>query len=428
MRTAYRTQCELKGKRKEHYSFMHPTNFALASKRTQRRVVVSWPRALSILLVLGLTIVGCTRLGGIGRNASPVSDPELSSALQAPTLLPSRPTQTATHPPDPSATPSPSPPVISEDDLWRLQEMHVLQMEGVLNDIAFSPDGRWIAAGSEAGQVNVWGVEDGSLAYTLQGHEGPVNSVAFSPDGALLASGSSDQSVQLWNTQDGTPEQTITSGTLGRVLALAFSPDGDLLAIADHLCFVQLREVRTGLLRRTLAQPDCSARLGGVVTSWALGFSPDGGSILTGEGRPCCGGSLQSWRVDEFEAPDLVKGYNLRYRDLAYAPDGETIAVAFLGSAVFWLMDPQDGKQIQTFEGHTYRVNSVDFSLEGSLIASAGRDDKVRLWRTADGELLRTLEAHTDEVFSVTFSPDGSLLASAGADGSIILWHLSESG
>jgi WD40 repeat protein len=415
---------ESKPNGKDRYSFMNPSNFDLEADR----IIAFWPRALTTLLVLGLTLAGCTWPGGSGRPASPISDPELSSALQAPTPLPTWPYQTATSTPAVTATPHQSAPAIAENDLDRLQEMHAFQMDGVVNDLAFSPDGLRIAAASEEGVANVWRIGDGSLAYTLRGHEGSINSVAFSPDGSLLATGSSDQSVRLWNAGDGTLERTITSGTLGRVLSLEFSSDGDLLAVADHLCFVQLREVRTGLLRRSLAQPDCSARLGGTVISWALGFSPDGERVLTGEGRPCCGGSLQSWLVHEVEAPELIKGYNLRFQDLDYAPDGETIAVAFLSSAVFWLMDPLDGRQIQTFEGHTYRVNSVTFSHGGDLIASGGRDYKVRLWRTEDGELLRTLEAHSDEVFSVTFSADGSLLASGGADGLVVLWNTSNDG
>jgi WD40 repeat protein len=314
---------------------------------------------------------------------------------------------------------------ISESNLERLYERYILQMDATVNDLAFSPDGVWVAAASDDGTASIYRVEDGVLEYSLRGHERPVNSVAFSPDGALLATGSSDESVRLWKVQDGSLERTITSRTLGRILSVEFSPDGGLLAVADHLCFVQLREVRTGLLRRTLAQPDCSARLGGTVSYWAMAFSPDGERILTGEGRACCGGSLQSWLVHEVQPPELIRGYNLRYRDLAYAPDGESIAVAFLGSAVFWLMDPQDGRQIHAFEGHSYRVNSVDFSYDGGLVASAGRDYKVRLWRTGDGELLRTLEAHTDEVFEVVFSQDGSLLATGGADGSVIVWDLS---
>lgn len=395
-----------------------------------RKSAISWERNLAVpaLIMFALMLAGCSQADQSQRESSAASAQELSALVEVPTLLPTR--SSVTESPAPTRTPPSSPErnAISESNLEKLAELRTLEVDGVVNELAFSPDGAWIAAASEEGTVSVWRVEDGGLVYEFGGHAGAVNSLAFSPDGALLATGGADESVRLWDMREGTLERTITSRTLGRILRVLFSPDGELIAVADHLCFVQLREVQTGLLRRTLAQPNCSARLQGVVTSWAVGFSPDGERILTGEGRPCCGGSLQSWPVQGFQGPDLVRGYSLRYRDLAYVPDSDSIAVALLGSAVFWLMDSESGEQLQTFEGHTYRVNSVDFSLDGGLIVSGGRDYKVHLWRVEDGSMLHTLDAHTDEVFDVIFSPDGSLLASGGADQTVILWSLPDGG
>lgn len=383
-------------------------------------------RRLSILalVVLILASTGCSGSDQIQRGSSTPSAPELSALVEVPTLMPTRSTATDTPVPPPTARPSTEGEAISESNLEQLSEVRILQVDGVVNELAFSPDGVWIAAASDQGTAAVWSVEDGALMYELVGHDGAVNSLAFSPDGSLLATGGADESVRLWDMTDGTLVRSVTSRTLGRILRVLFSPDGELIAAADHLCFVQLREVETGLLRRTLAQPSCAARLGGTVSSWAIDFSPDGKRILTGEGRPCCGGSLQAWFMDEIEDAELIKGYSLRYRDLAFAPEGDSIVVAFLGSAVFWLMDSESGQQLQAFEGHSYRVNSVDFSKDGKLIVSGGRDYKVRFWRAEDGSMLRTLATHTDEVFDVAYSPDGSMLASGGADQTIILWSL----
>jgi hypothetical protein len=75
---------------------------------------------------------------------------------------------------------------------------------------------------------------------------------------------------------------------------------------------------------------------------------------------------------------------------------------------------------------HLDNVNCVAYSPDGSLIASASRDDTVRLWRVSDGVLLRTLTGHTSAVKSVAFSPDGSLIASASIDATIRLWRVSD--
>jgi WD40 repeat protein len=68
-------------------------------------------------------------------------------------------------------------------------------------------------------------------------------------------------------------------------------------------------------------------------------------------------------------------------------------------------------------------VLTVAVSPDGTLLASGGRDNTVRLWDLQSGELLRTLEGHQDLVEMVAFSPDGSRVASAGWDGMVRLWE-----
>ena len=75
---------------------------------------------------------------------------------------------------------------------------------GRVFDIAYSPDGTWLAVAGEAG-IGLYDARTGAIIHLLTGtgHTGSVISVSFSPDGTTLASASSDSTVRLWDTHTG---------------------------------------------------------------------------------------------------------------------------------------------------------------------------------------------------------------------------------
>lgn len=97
--------------------------------------------------------------------------------------------------------------------------------------VAFSPDGRTLAAAGQDNMVKLWDITTRQMVARLKGHKDLIWSMAFSPDGKRLATCSGDSSVKLWNLPVQEEAATLM-GHSGQVATVAFAPDGNLLASA----------------------------------------------------------------------------------------------------------------------------------------------------------------------------------------------------
>ncbi len=105
-----------------------------------------------------------------------------------------------------------------------------------------------------------------------------------------------------------------------------------------------------------------------------------------------------------------------------YSPDGTRIATCGLGRDVV-LWDVATGNAIRTLKGHTDDVVTVRYSPNGRYLASGSVDKSLIIWDALTGDILRRTTDHTDYVRDVAFSPDSKLVASAGWDGFSYVWE-----
>src|SRR5581483_7263334 len=109
--------------------------------------------------------------------------------------------------------------------------------------LAFSPDGKLLAAGGYSSTSAVWEVATGKLRHKLPGHKYLISQVSFSPDGKTLVTTNWNQTIRLWETLTGRQRSRFEDP--GKPCAVAFSPDGRILASGGTDTIIRLRDLAT---------------------------------------------------------------------------------------------------------------------------------------------------------------------------------------
>ena len=242
-------------------------------------------------------------------------------------------------------------------------------------DLAFSPDGRWLACASgtpgKVGEVKLFNATNGELARVLVTTSDAELCLAFSADGQRLATGGADNVIRIWDMENRTQLHSIEQHA-DWVLALAFSPDGALLASGSRDKSARVFDTKTGELEET------HSGHGDFVV--AVAWVDDKNVISAARDK-----IAHRWNARGDKKPAVFFGWE-------GAPTRLFVSSNRLFSAALDRTVREhslDTKEVtRTFDGARDAVYALALHAATKRLAAGSHDGDVRVWNTENGQSL----------------------------------------
>ena len=314
------------------------------------------------------------------------------------------------------------------------------QVAGILSSVAFSPNGKMLAAGASGGQQA--GSQPKGTTYLLNASSGKRaqalspggGAEAFSPDGLMLATagGPHNSITYLRNVDSGATIATLDDPQGSSVESVSFSPDGKMLATNDKNGVVYLWKLPRGP-RTTSVSPPYSISPPGGPNSDAVAFSPQGTTLAMG------GSDGQAYLFDTAtgSTSTLSTPDSSGITSVAFSPGGTLFAASEKNGVTYvWNLDGRRRHRITLNDPDGSVIESVAFSPNSRWLATGNGNGNTYLWNLAakkdQNQPAKSLpnpgrgaaSVAGDAVFSVAFGPDNNTIATTDTNGHIYLWPL----
>ncbi|PVH93751.1 chromatin associated protein, partial [Periconia macrospinosa] len=250
-----------------------------------------------------------------------------------------------------------------------------------IRSVCFSPDGRYLAGGSEDSVLYVWDIAARMIKHRFTGHEAEIYSVDFARNGRFIASGSGDRSVCLWDLDSNSRIAyfPIQDG----VSSVAISPDNLFVAASSLDNTVPVWDVQSRQLVVCFEDADSH-----IDSTYSVAFAPSGNRLFSGS----LDKTVKMW---EFTPTSSLS---------------ETSPI---------------GRCVRTFEGHKDFVFSVAITQDSNWVLSGSKDRTVYFWDPHTGVSHVMLNGHKKSVISVASSPTNGIFATGSGDMCARIWRFS---
>ena len=275
-----------------------------------------------------------------------------------------------------------------------------------VRSVAYNSSGeQFFSAGSD-GTIRIWDFEDPSKNNIIVNNgTHPNRVIKVSPDGKWLAAGSDSTSLQLVNLEDGSVQEI--GGHKALIYDLEFAADNSGIYSLSHDKSIRFYDYKQSRLLINLS-----------TTLKTFEVSPDNSFIIGGSKS----GQLVRIDLGDLSESVLYENPNVPIHSVDISPNGRTLAFGD-EQGIMHIWDVRTNIETNTLRGHTARINVVKFSPDGKRVGSGSYDGSVQLYIMSDlTELPIVMKDHNSYVMDFSFDADNNFLVAATYGGILKVW------